>query len=429
MPHILNVHLNDRLVGTITNLTSDHNVFTFADSYRDDSDAAVLSLGFYNADRKLVNPSKVPQVRLLPFFANLLPEGHLRQYLAQRARVNPARDFPLLWLTGHDLPGAVIVSHSEGIEMPAEDLDNVVPTASERDPTVLKFSLAGVQLKFSAIREAPGGITIPVHGRDGRWVLKMPSATYKNVPENEFSMLTFARAVGIDVPETALIDSGNVRNLPPEVRSDLGRALYQRRFDRDGEARIHVEDFNQIYAQYPAQKYQNVSYGNMLNGIWSTMGEGAAREFIRRLVFTIAIGNGNMHLKNWSVIYRDGRTPQLAPAYDYLSTIVYLPNDKLGLSIAQSKEWSDISLTHLERFARKAGVPRGIVLEAAREMSDRIRLEWPRAKRDLELSHDMIKRIDAHMASVPILSGKTAHTLPVTASENAASAEPQPEIS
>ncbi len=427
MPHVLNVHLNDRLVGTITNLTSDHNVFTFADSYRDDPGAPVLSLGFYNAERKLVNPSKVPQVRLLPFFANLLPEGHLREYLAQRARVNPVRDFPLLWLTGNDLPGAVIVSHSEGLKTPAEDPDNVVPPDTEKDPTVLKFSLAGVQLKFSAIHEAAGGLTIPVHGRDGRWVLKMPSATYKNVPENEFSMLTFARIVGVDVPETGLIESGSVRNLPPEVRSDLGSALYQRRFDRDGDARIHTEDFNQIYGQYPAQKYENVSYGNMLSGIWNTMGEQATREFIRRLVFTIAIGNGDMHLKNWSVIYPDGRTPQLAPAYDYVSTIVYLPNDKLGLSIAQSKEWSDVSFTQLERFARKAGVPRGVVLEAAREMASQIRAEWPRAKSNLELSGDMVNRIDAHMASIPILNGKTTHAAALTS--ETASAEPQAEIS
>jgi serine/threonine-protein kinase HipA len=25
-----------------------------------------------------------------------------------------------------------------------------------------------------------------------------------------------------------------------------------------------------------------------------------------------------MHLKNWSLLYRDGRTPTLAPGYDYV---------------------------------------------------------------------------------------------------------------
>jgi serine/threonine-protein kinase HipA len=33
----------------------------------------------------------------MPYFANLLPEGHMRTYLAEQAGVNPAREFFLLW--------------------------------------------------------------------------------------------------------------------------------------------------------------------------------------------------------------------------------------------------------------------------------------------------------------------------------------------
>jgi serine/threonine-protein kinase HipA len=418
MAHLLEVYLHDRLVGTLTNLASDHTIFEFAERYVSDPQAPVLSLSFYNAERKLMHPVKTPQVRVLPFFANLLPEGHLRQYLAVRARVNAARDFPLLWLTGHDLPGAVVVRHPDGINTPPGDPDVVAPEI-EADPSVLKFSLAGVQLKFSAIRESGGGLTIPVHGLGGNWILKMPSATYGNVPENEYAMLSFARDVGIEVPEIHLIDTATVGNLPPEVRSDLGRALYIKRFDREGSRRVHIEDFNQIFNQYPAQKYKNVSYGNILTGIWRVIGEEAAREFLRRLIFTIAIGNGDMHLKNWSVIYRDGQTPALAPAYDYVSTIAYVPNDKLALTIARSREWSDISFDHLERFARKAGVPRGVVLDEAREMTQRIRDTWPRFKRASELSGREIQVIDDHLARIPIFTGAPAATGILTASERA----------
>ena len=46
-------------------------------------------------------------------------------------------------------------------------------------------------------------------------------------------------------------------------------------------------------------------------------------EFVRRLVVNILIGNGDAHLKNWSIIYRDKINPQLAPAYDLVSTIHY----------------------------------------------------------------------------------------------------------
>ena len=235
MQHVLDVILGDRRVGAITNLGSDHNAFVFDPAYVADEGRPVLSLGFFNAKGELAAPARPPQVRLLPFFANLLPEGHLRSYSAQRARVNPVRDFPLLWLLGEDLPGAVIARHPLGIETPPYDSDDIVPPAIQDDPGVLKFSLAGVQLKFSAIREASGGLTVPAHGKNGKWIVKMPSATYALVPENEYTMLTFARRVGIDVPEIGLVEATDVANLPPEVRKDLCKAMYIKRFDRDGD--------------------------------------------------------------------------------------------------------------------------------------------------------------------------------------------------
>lgn len=409
MPPTLSISLGDRHVGTITNLTSDHNVFAFDPAYVNDPNRPVLSLGFYNAKGELSAAARTPQVRLLPFFANLLPEGHLRQYVAARAHVNPTRDFPLLWLLGEDLPGAVVARHSTGIDAPPRDGAGIIPQEIADDPDVMKFSLAGVQLKFSAIREAHGGLTIPVHGKGGHWIVKMPSATYALVPENEYTMLTFARRVGINVLEIGLIEADEVAALPSQVRTDLGKAMYIKRFDRENGRRIHGEDFAQIFNQYPANKYENVSYANMLGGIWRAMGEEQAKEFVRRLVYSIAIGNADMHLKNWSVIYPDGKTPQLAPAYDYVSTIVYIPDDKLALTIARTREWKDISRDLLERWARRSGVPSGVVLSAAHDIVERIRGEW-RHLNDLRLlPPDFSEALDSHIARVPLFAQRTAH--------------------
>ncbi|HEX3549527.1 MAG TPA: HipA domain-containing protein [Candidatus Elarobacter sp.] len=404
MQNYLDVFLNDYRVGTITNLNADHNAFAFDPSFVADDNRPTLSLGFLNDEGALYEIGRPPRVRLPPFFANLLPEGHLRHYLAQRARVNAQRDFPLLWLLGNDLPGAVIARHPSGTIVPGADDDDRIAVEAERDPNVLKFSLAGVQLKFSAVREADGGLTIPAHGRGGSWIVKLPSSTYPIVPENEYTMLTFARLVGIDVPEIGLVDAADIADMPPEVRTDLGNALYIRRFDRDRGRRIHTEDFAQIFSQYPRDKYKNVSYANMLGGIWRTMGEAQTAEFVRRLVFSIAIGNADMHLKNWSVVYADGKTPTLSPAYDYVSTILYLPNDKLALSIARTKEWADISEDLLVRFARRAAVPPGVVLNAARDMRDRILTELRHLDDADMLPKRYIATIDAHVRSIPLFS-------------------------
>lgn len=399
MPHSLDIYLNERRVGAITNIESDQNVFVFDDDYLADPKRPILSLGFLDASGNLAPQTRKPQTKLLPFFANLLPEGHLRKYLAERGHINPARDFPLLWLLGADLPGAIIAKHSHG-QSPPQDY-SVVSSEVEGDPKVLKFSLAGIQLKFSAIKESQGGLTIPVHGQNGTWILKMPSSTYAGVPENEFAMMTLARSVGIEIPDIELVKSETVKNLP-EIRTDLGKALLIKRFDRDEHGRVHIEDFAQIFGQYPEDKYKNVSYTNMLGGIYRAMGESEAEEFVRRLVFNIAIGNADMHLKNWSVIYRDGVIPKLSPAYDYLSTILYIPNDQLALTIIRERDWSAITYDLLERFARRAGVPRGIVLNAARDMAGRIQEKWLTSP--ISLTKQQRSKLTEHMLSVPILS-------------------------
>src|SRR5436853_3301748 len=88
----------------------------------------------------------------------------------------------------------------------------------ERLPeTALRFSLAGVQLKFSAVMEASGGLTIPAHGVGGSWIVKLPSTQFPAVPENEYVMLELARAVGITVPEIRLVPVSDIRSLPEDA--------------------------------------------------------------------------------------------------------------------------------------------------------------------------------------------------------------------
>lgn len=405
--HILDVYLRECRVGAITNLDNDHNVFVFDPAYVEDAEREVLSLGFYNAAGEFAPPAPVPQLRLPPFFANLLPEGHLREYVARRARVNAKRDFPILWLTGEDLPGAVRALPRDGARLASDD--PVIAESIQDDPGLMKFSLAGVQLKFSALLETDGGLTIPLHGQGGQWIVKMPSALYPYVPQNEFSMLAFARRVGIDVPEFGMIALDRLNDVPRDIRTDLGDAMYIRRFDRTGDRAVHMEDFAQIFNHYPDAKYKNVSYANMLAGIWRVMGEEQAKEFVRRLVFNVAIGNGDMHLKNWSVVYRDGKHPRLSPAYDYVSTIAYLPDDDMALTIARSRRWEDVDDTLLERFARRAGVPRGLVLRAAREMVERINAESRHINDAGLLPSRMLHDIERHMARVPLMNQRRSH--------------------
>ena len=104
---------------------------------------------------------------MLPFFSNLLPEGPLRKYLAERAGVKEMREFFLLWVLGRDLPGAVTITPADGEAWPpAGEAGAGEPAQKEK---ALRFSLAGVQLKFSAVRNKGknSGLVIPEKGVGG----------------------------------------------------------------------------------------------------------------------------------------------------------------------------------------------------------------------------------------------------------------------
>jgi len=183
----LNVLLYGELIATITNVGNDRTLFAFTDSYINDESRPVLSLGFKDSHGGLLTNFKPTQTKLTPFFSNLLPEEAMRNYLADRAGVNPAREFFLLWVLGQDLAGAITVESADGEALPPNVHQEIEDETKYEAP--MRFSLAGVQLKFSAVQNANGGLTIPITGQGGSWIVKLPSSRFEAVPENEYSMI------------------------------------------------------------------------------------------------------------------------------------------------------------------------------------------------------------------------------------------------
>ena len=365
---VLDVALYGRRIGSLTLLPGDQTLFVFDQDYIDDPERPVLSLSFKDSLGGLITDLRPTRTRAPPFFSNLLPEGALRDYLARRTGVNPKREFFLLRMLGRDLPGAVTITPAGGETWPLEtDRQVDVDRQASRD-AVLRFSLAGVQLKFSALMEATGGLTIPADGAGGSWIVKLPSMKFESVPENEYAMMQLARAIGIDVPEVRLVAMNRIAGLPDGIARMQGHALAVQRFDRSAEGGlVHIEDFAQVFGVYPETKYQRASYRSIAEVLWIETGAEGVAEFVRRLVFNALIGNTDMHLKNWSLIYPDGRRAALSPGYDFVSTIAYLPDTHMALTLGRSKAMTRLSLDQLAYFAAKAGVPGKLVLDTAKE--------------------------------------------------------------
>ncbi len=406
---VLEVLLHGQSIGTLTRTAGDTTLFAFNSRYIDDEERPTLGLSFKTREGVLRTQLQPYRMRLMPFFSNLLPEGHLRQYLAERGEVHPDREFFLLWLLGEDLPGALRVRPAEGDVLPPAYARKAGAESggARADPAVsraLRFSLAGVQLKLSAIAETSGGLTIPAKGVGGSWIVKLPSERHAGVPRNEYSMMTLASKLGMNVPRVELADIREIENLP----ADLGQlrereAVAVERFDRlpDG-THVHMEDFAQVFDLYPADKYRKASSMNIARVLGIETPQEDVQEFIRRLVFNALIGNSDMHVKNWSLVYPDHRRPRLSPAYDFLSTTAYIPDETSALKFSRSKRYEDLTLDELAHLADRANLPEQLVLAAAQETAQRFHEVWPQEHSNLPLSQDVIQAVNRQLSLVPL---------------------------
>ena len=400
---VLQVRLHGRPIGTLTRLPGDRVLFAFTEAYIADQSRPTLSLSFKDTIGALIVDSRPTQTRLPPFFANLLPEGALRDYLAERAGVKSEREFFLIGALGRDLPGALeIRPASDPVPLGENAAAPNEPTLGMEPDVGLRFSLAGVQLKFSAVQDTAGRFTIPDDGVGGSWIVKLPSARFPNLPENEFAMMELARRVDIAVPDTKLIPVNQISGLPRRIEAVGDCAYVIKRFDRaHGGEQIHIEDFAQVFGVYPERKYKRASYRNIAEVLWAETGETGIVEFLRRLVFNVLIGNADMHLKNWSLIYPDRRRAALAPAYDFVSTIAYLPDDSLALTLVDSRQFSSITMEQFERFAAKARLPMKLTLDTVRETVTHFARVWRTDGPGL-VDDRTRTAIERHLSSVPL---------------------------
>jgi serine/threonine-protein kinase HipA len=308
-----------------------------------------------------------------------------------------------LAVLGADLPGAIVV-RAEDPSLLGMDADDSIPASPRPDEQVLHFSLAGMQLKFSVMQDQTR-FTLPVTGQGGHWIAKLPDRGLPGVPANEFSILSWAKEVGIQLPEFKLVEIADIDGLPSELQFTERQALVIRRFDRgDDGARIHQEDFAQVLNVRPGKKYEKYGYATLAKVIHTVCGEADYYEFVRRLVFVVLSGNADAHLKNWSLVYPDGRRPRLSPAYDLVCTLAYGKQfvEKLGLQLLGQKDFEHITPTHFEHLAAKIGADPERTSEIVSETATRARDAWKRIRSALPIDPQAREVLDTHLEFVKL---------------------------
>lgn len=372
-------------VGEIRHEPNGGTRFVVSDSYVELGAARpTLSLAWHDlrgenetVDRLRFTGDKIGSLRRLPdWFSGLLPEGALRELVNSELGAGNFGDFEVLKRLGQDLPGAVRAG------IPGEHIDH--PSSGR-----IRFSLAGVQLKFVGDVGKEGRITFPASGRGGHYIVKTPSDKYPNFVEAEVLAMRLAAAVGIDVAETTLVSKTEVEGIPERYLQGGENVLVSRRFDRRDGGRVHIEDFAQIASAAGDLKYTRGGYDVVKRVVarFSTDRQTDVDEVVRRTVNDVLVGNGDAHLKNWSFVL-DGTERRLSPAYDILPYRAY-GDDQLAGPIAGAKKIDDIPLARFMRFLgddEKA-------LVVAKETVERAVEHWPALVKESEVAETVGKSI------------------------------------
>lgn len=202
------------------------------------------------------------------------------------------------------------------------------------DNTNKGFTVPGVQKKLSLHLSQEDNPRLTLVNYPTGYILKPQTDEYAALPEMEYLVMQMAEASGIKTVPFALL------RLPSQ---DNAYAYITKRIDRVNGQMLAMEDFCQLDGRLTEDKYRG-SYercGKIVLKHSFIKGFDVTELFIR-IVFSFAIGNSDMHLKNFSLIETSEGSNKysLSAAYDMLSTNVVIPADKeqLALTINGKKQ-------------------------------------------------------------------------------------------
>lgn len=387
--HLLDAILGPTRVGALTRDADGAVVFTVAETYLRDPARPILSLGWYDPaseegtrDRLAARGQKVAvNGHLPPWFAGLLPEGALHELVLSEMGPGDHDQFDVLTRLGADLPGAVLIAPETDIPASAGPLDlgAVRGFRAAQPQGVVKFSLAGIQLKFTANVDGER-LTVPGRGESGHCIIKVASENYRGLPEAEHGAMHLAQAIGIDTAPCRLVSREKIEGVPEELLAHGEQVLVVDRFDRgvDG-TRIHIEDAAQIIGAVGDRKYTMGTTETIINMVsrFSTDPRGDIMEAVRRVVADVLLGNGDNHLKNWSFRFPAPGEIRLSKAYDIVPTVLFMPGDRLALRFVKTHSFARVNLHRFERVASFLRVDPKWLLRVVTDTVTRALDTWP----------------------------------------------------
>lgn len=205
-------------------------------------------------------------------------------------------------------------------------------------------SISGTQRKIS-VKLTVDRATLRVAIEGGEFILKPQTQAFPNLPENEQLTMRLAEEAGLEVPPFGLVRL-----------KDRTLAYVVRRFDRVEGHKLLAEDFCQLAELAPKQKYEgSAELCARLVAKYASEPGIEALKLLRLVAFSWWTGNGDLHLKNLSLLrHEDGRF-RLSPAYDLVSTRLMIEDDQLALPVGGNRK--EVTPRQWLEFAQYCRVP------------------------------------------------------------------------
>ena len=281
---------------------------------------------------------------LHPFFEMFLPEGYLYELIKQilTKEFGKIDDYMLFeYLAPYIVGRVTFTSNCEGLLSEAlPSLDELIYNDSNDSFLQLlkrfihKNAIAGVQPKTIAI------VTDKAKLESKEYIIKTWGQEFPYLAENEFFSMISMQKAGVVIPKLYL--------------SFNKRFLIVEKFTID--ANGHVLGFEEVLGlmgKNRISKYDG-SYEQIVKIIrQATNGdESSMIQLYKMIVLHFILKNGDAHLRNFGVLYECDMTRiRLSPAYDVVTTVVYIYKDKPALTLYGRKVWAGIN--ELKNFGQK----------------------------------------------------------------------------
>ena len=292
----LKVYLNGVQVAR---LTDDNGAMSLA--YLPDYAANVRNEPLSHTLPLRAEPYAHPEVE--PFLSGLLPDDIIRTRIGRILQIPRENTFGLLKAIGGECAGA-IAFFAEGDEPVSSEgrfrrlldaeaggiLDSLEKKPLDVGEDGFRISGAGAQDKLIACWKG-GTVELPLGGTPSTHIIKTAIRDYPDSVENECFSMKLAEACGLNCAKCRIAVIGGKRRYVCE------------RFDRtevDGAIRrLHQEDFCQLLRVDPKRKYEVLGGPGIAEsmGLMRELSLTAADtlEFLRRIIFTFLVGNGDAH--------------------------------------------------------------------------------------------------------------------------------------